>query len=163
FSIAPMAPEASDYLMRMLARVEGMPLETLQQAVPWNWRSFGEYLDTFEGKVGLNAGFFAGHSAIRRVVMGARAVGEEATPDELEKMKKLLGESLEQGPLGFSTTISVSHNDADGNPVPSRWATHEEIIELGRVTGQHEGTGLEMLPDVDFGPGVKELITDFSI
>jgi N-acyl-D-aspartate/D-glutamate deacylase len=163
FSIAPLSKEAAGYLAPMLARVEGMPLETLLMAVPWNWESFSEFLDSFEGKVGLNAGFFAGHSAIRRVVMGERAVGEEATPDELEKMKTLLGESLAGGALGFSTTISVSHNDADGNPVPSRWATHEEIIELGRVTGQHEGTGLEMLPDVDFGPGVKELITDFSI
>jgi N-acyl-D-aspartate/D-glutamate deacylase len=163
FSIAPLSKQAAAYLLPMLARVEGMPVETLQQGVPWNWESFGEFLDSFEGKVGLNAGFFAGHSAIRRVVMGERAVGEEATPDELEKMKKLLGESLEQGALGFSTTISVSHNDADGNPVPSRWATHEEIIELGRVTGQYEGTGLEMLPDVDFGPGVKELITEFSL
>src|ERR1700747_3054196 len=27
FSIAPLSPEASGYLMRMLARVEGMPLE----------------------------------------------------------------------------------------------------------------------------------------
>ena len=163
FSIAPLSKEAAGYLAPMLARVEGMPLETLLMAVPWNWESFGEFLDSFEGKVGLNAGFFAGHSAIRRVVMGERAVGEEATPEELEKMKTLLGESLAGGALGFSTTISVSHNDADGNPVPSRWATHEEIIELGRVVSEHEGTGLEMLPDVDFGPGVKELITDFSI
>ncbi len=163
FSIAPLNKEAASYLLPMLARVEGMPVETLQIGVPWNWESFGEFLDSFEGKVGLNAGFFAGHSAIRRVVMGPRAVGEEATPEELEKMKTLLGESLAQGALGFSTTISVSHNDADGNPVPSRWATHEEIIELGRVVSEHEGTGLEMLPDVDFGPGVKELITEFSI
>ncbi len=159
---APMTPDAAGYLMPMLARVEGMPLETLQMAVPWNWESFGEYLATFEGKVGLNAGFFAGHSAIRRVVMGERAVGHECTPEELEKMKTLLGESLEQGALGFSTTILPTHNDADGNPVPSRWATFEEIIELGRVVSQHEGTGLEMLPDIDFGPGIAELMTDFS-
>ena len=73
FSIAPMTPDALTYLAPMLARVEGMPLETLQMAVPWNWQSFGEYLDLIEGKIGLNAGFFAGHSAIRRVVMGERA------------------------------------------------------------------------------------------
>src|SRR5258705_430552 len=83
-----------------------------------------------EGKVGLNAGFFAGHSAIRRVVMGERAVGHKATPEELEKMKTLLDQSLAQGALGFSTTISSSHNDSDGNPVPSRWADYSEIIEL---------------------------------
>ena len=138
--------------MPMLARVEGMPLETLQMAVPWNWESFGEYLDSFEGKVGLNAGFFAGHSAIRRVVMGERAVGEKATPEELEKMKALLGESLAQGALGFSTTISASHNDGDGNPVPSRWADHHEIIELGRVVSEHEGTGLEIAARRRFRP-----------
>src|SRR5580658_645487 len=35
FSIAPLTPEAADYLKPMLARVEGMPLETLAAAVPW--------------------------------------------------------------------------------------------------------------------------------
>lgn len=162
FSIAPMSKDAAGYLMPMLARVEGMPLETLQMAVPWGWESFGEYLASFEGKVGLNAGFFAGHSAIRRVVMGERAVGHECTPEELEKMKSLLGECLADGALGFSTTILPTHNDGDGNPVPSRWASFEEIIELGRVVGGYEGTGLEMLPDIDFGPGIAELMTDFS-
>jgi N-acyl-D-aspartate/D-glutamate deacylase len=162
FTIAPMSQDAAGYLMPMLARVEGMPLDTLKMAVPWNWESFGEYLAAFEGKVGLNAGFFAGHSAIRRVVMGERAVGHECTPEELEKMKKLLGECLADGALGFSTTILPTHNDGDGNPVPSRWASFEEIVELGRVVGNYEGTGLEMLPDVDFGPGIAELMTDFS-
>src|SRR5262245_16149025 len=37
FSIAPLTPEAGAYLMPMLARVEGMPLESLAQGVPWDW------------------------------------------------------------------------------------------------------------------------------
>ncbi|MEY2627036.1 MAG: hypothetical protein RJB08_795, partial [Actinomycetota bacterium] len=45
FTIAPLTPEDGDYLMRMLARVEGMPLESLQEGVPWNWRTTGEFLD----------------------------------------------------------------------------------------------------------------------
>jgi N-acyl-D-aspartate/D-glutamate deacylase len=32
FSIAPLSPEAGPYLMRMLARVEGMPLEACSRA-----------------------------------------------------------------------------------------------------------------------------------
>ena len=36
FSIAPLSPDAGDYLMRMLARVEGMPLESLEIGVPWS-------------------------------------------------------------------------------------------------------------------------------
>jgi N-acyl-D-aspartate/D-glutamate deacylase len=35
FSVAPLVPEAGPYLMRMLARVEGMPLESLEAGVPW--------------------------------------------------------------------------------------------------------------------------------
>jgi N-acyl-D-aspartate/D-glutamate deacylase len=163
FSIAPLSKSAAEYLLPMLARVEGMPVETLVAGVPWNWESFGEYLSRFEGKVGLNAGFFAGHSAIRRVVMGARAVGEKATPEELEKMKTLLGESLEQGALGFSSTVSATHNDGDGNAVPSRWADDHEMIELARVVSQHEGTGIEFLPGTDFDPHLIELITQLSI
>jgi N-acyl-D-aspartate/D-glutamate deacylase len=163
FSIAPMTAEASGYIKPMLARVEGMPLKTLDAAVPWNWSSFAEYLDCIEGRIGLNAGFFAGHSTIRRVVMGARAVGEKATQQDMQAMKSLLGKSLHEGALGFSTTISATHNDGDGNPVPSRWASHEEIVELARVVRDHPGTGLELLPDLDFGPGIQELIADVSI
>src|SRR5262245_2019811 len=103
FSIAPLTPDAAGYIMPMLARVEGMPLETLAAAVPWNWQSFGEYLGLLDGKIGINAGFFAGHSPIRRIVMGERAVGEKATSEDIEKMKALLDQSLAEGAMGFST------------------------------------------------------------
>ncbi|MFP8874485.1 MAG: amidohydrolase family protein, partial [Myxococcota bacterium] len=64
FSIAPLVPDAGDYLMRMLSRVEGMPLESLQEGVPWNWTSFGEYLDRIDGQLAVNAGFLVGHCAL---------------------------------------------------------------------------------------------------
>jgi N-acyl-D-aspartate/D-glutamate deacylase len=163
FSIAPLSPEATDYLMRLLSRVEGMPLVTLETSVPWTWRSFGEFLAGFEGRIGLNAGFFAGHSAIRRVVMGERAVGHKCTPGELERMKALLDQSLAEGALGFSSDVSPAHNDGDGNPVPSRWADFSEIIELARVVSRHEGTGLELLPEPGFAPEIQDLLTEFSI
>src|SRR5437868_15544904 len=46
FTIAPLSADPADgeYLMRMLARVEGMPLESLRDGVPWSWKSTGEYL-----------------------------------------------------------------------------------------------------------------------
>jgi N-acyl-D-aspartate/D-glutamate deacylase len=164
FSIAPLSPEAGPYLMRMLARVEGMPLESLQAGVPWSWRSFGEYLGMLEGRLAINAGFMAGHSAVRRVVMGERAVGHEATPDELERMKRLLAQSLEQGALGFSSTISNTHNDAEGKPVPSRHASREELLELARVVREHEGTTLEFLPGVPpFSQAQKDLMVELSL
>ena len=43
-----------------------------------------EYLDELEGRVGPNVGFMVGHSAIRRVAMGAEANKRAATADELD-------------------------------------------------------------------------------
>ncbi|HKA16407.1 MAG TPA: amidohydrolase family protein [Myxococcota bacterium] len=164
FSIAPLSDTAGDYLMRMLARVEGMPLESLRVGVPWDWRSFGEYLDRLEGRVAVNAGFMVGHSALRRVVMGERAVGHEASPAELDAMRELLAASLREGGLGFSSTISPTHNDGEGQPVPSRHATRAELIALARVVRDHPGTALEFLPGVTmFSEEQKALMADLSL
>jgi N-acyl-D-aspartate/D-glutamate deacylase len=164
FSIAPLSADAGDYLMRMLARVEGMPLESLEAGVPWDWTSFGEYLGRLEGKLAVNAGFMVGHSALRRVVMGERAVGHEASEAELEQMIELLRESLAQGGLGFSSTVSPTHNDADGNPVPSRHASREELVALAGVVREFPGTALEFLPGTTaFDDEQKQLMTDLSL
>jgi N-acyl-D-aspartate/D-glutamate deacylase len=45
FTLAPLRAADADYLRRMMARVEGMPLAALEQGVDWGWESFGEYLD----------------------------------------------------------------------------------------------------------------------
>jgi N-acyl-D-aspartate/D-glutamate deacylase len=163
FSIAPLTPEAGGYLMKMLSRVEGMPLESLETGVPWNWSSFGEYLDQLEGKLSVNAGFMVGHSAIRRCVMGERAVGEEATEVELAQMVELLRTSLAEGGMGFSSTISSTHNDYDGNPVPSRHATREEILTLARQVREFEGTTVEFLPGIGWGEEAARYMAEISL
>jgi N-acyl-D-aspartate/D-glutamate deacylase len=150
FSIAPLSGKShdADYLMRMLSRVEGMPLESLQAGVPWDWTSFASYLAKLDGKVGINAGFLVGHSALRRAVMGERAVGNPASDAEIEEMRQLLSTSLAAGGLGFSTTMSRTHNDENGSPVPSRSSSNDELLRLASVVGEHEGTWLEMVSDV---------------
>ena len=163
FTIAPLAPEDGDYLMRMLARVEGMPLESLQQGVPWDWRTFGEYLDKLDGTLMPNAGFLVGHSALRRHVMHAEANEREATPEELRAMQELLRDGLRSGGMGFSSTWSTSHNDHTGVPVPSRHASREEVISLCSVVSEFPGTTLEFIPQV--GPMSQqsfELMADMS-
>jgi N-acyl-D-aspartate/D-glutamate deacylase len=150
--------------MRMLARVEGMPLESLREGVPWDWTGFGEYLSRLEGRLAVNAGFLVGHSAIRRVVMGERAVGEAASPAELEAMQSLLRTSIAEGGLGFSSTRSAAHNDADGRPVPSRHAALDELYALCRTTGELPGTSLEMLPGTStFTEEDREILTNMSL
>ena len=163
FTIAPVEPSEIDYLTRMLARVEGMPLESLVASVPYDWRTFGEYLDRIDGTTAVNAGFLVGHSAIRRCVMGDDAVGKPASEEQIDAMRAMLDESLAAGGLGFSSSWARTHNDADGDPVPSRAATKEELIALCETTGKHEGTTLEFIPSVGgFEDEHLQLMSDMS-
>src|SRR3954464_2219086 len=143
FTLAPLAPDDADYLRRMMAKVEGMPLPALETGVGWQWHSFGDYLDALDGNVALNVAFLVGHCALRRNVMGADSVGNEATPEQLDAMVRLLHESLDAGGMGFSTTLSFTHSDGDGQPVASRWASRDEVLALCGAVRDHEGTTLE--------------------
>jgi N-acyl-D-aspartate/D-glutamate deacylase len=147
FTLAPLSgdPEDTDYLLRMLSRVEGMPLETLRTAVKPDWRSFGEYLDKIDGTLAINTAFLVGHSALRRAVMGGRAVTDKATTAEIKQMSDLLGRSIAEGGMGFSTTIAASHSDYEGYPVPSRVAARDEMVTLAGVIRDYPGTWLEMV------------------
>ena len=170
FTIAPLTtgdgpvdPDDADYLMRMLARVEGMPLESLQQGLPWDWTSTASYLDRLDGTLVPNAGFLVGHSALRRVVMHEAATERHATDAELAEMKRLLHAGLDAGGMGFSSTWSTSHNDHTGVPVPSRHASREELVALCEVVAHHPGTTLEFIPAVgEFSREVFELMGDMS-
>ena len=164
FTIAPLEPEHGDYMMQMLARVEGMPLTSLQEGVPWNWRTFEEYLQAIDGTLMPNAGFLVGHSALRRTVMGERSVGEFASAEELQKMKDLLAQSIDAGGLGFSSSWAKTHNDADGEAVPSRHASQDELIELCSVLKDSDAVALEFIPTIErFDEEVYQLLTDMSV
>ena len=134
FSLAPLTPDHADYLMRMMARVEGMPLDALSAGLAWDWGGFGEWLDRLDGATAVNAGFLCGHSALRRVAGADREV-----------MQRLLHEALDAGALGFSTSQAHTHNDGDGEPVPSRFADDDELLALAACVADHEGTTLEAI------------------
>jgi N-acyl-D-aspartate/D-glutamate deacylase len=145
FTLAPLLPEDRDYMVKMLAKVEGMPLESLQSSLPDDWTTISEYLDRVEGNLGPNAGFLVGHSALRRAVMHSDATEREATEDELDAMVALLDQGLAAGGMGLSSTWSTTHVDHDGRPVPSRAASQEELLRLCSVVKEHPGTTLEFI------------------
>jgi N-acyl-D-aspartate/D-glutamate deacylase len=142
-SLAPLTVDNADYDRRLLAKVEGMPLAALEDGVPWTWSSFGEYLDALDGRLGVNAGFLQGHSALRRHVMGPESNQRPATDAELDELRAELGRSLAGGALGLSVDVSDLHSDGNNERVPSRAAPTSELIELCRVVGEHPGTTLE--------------------
>jgi N-acyl-D-aspartate/D-glutamate deacylase len=147
FTIAPYRATDGDYLLRLLARVEGIPVAALEAGVPWGtWSTTAEYLAALEGRMALNMGFLVGHSAMRRAVLGPDASAREATPGEVEAMARLLAEGIEAGGLGMSSSGAPTHNDDRGNPVPSRAASRDELLALCRVVERHPGTTVEMVP-----------------
>jgi N-acyl-D-aspartate/D-glutamate deacylase len=163
FSVAPMSAAAAPYLREMLAKVEGMPLESLA-ALKWDWTSYADYVGRVAGNIGVNIGFMAGHSAIRRVVMGGRSNITVPTGEEMAAMQSLLRECLRAGAMGFSTSMSSTHNDGAGEPIPSRFARHDEFVALAAVCGEFEGTSLELSPDPGIWAAEKlETVTAMSL
>jgi N-acyl-D-aspartate/D-glutamate deacylase len=166
FGLAPAAPGHAEYLTRLMSQVEGIPLGALESALTWDWTDFGGWLDRFEGRIGVNAGFLCGHSTLRRLVMADRAVGEEATTTDVEAMLALLHESLTGGALGFSTSQAPTHRDGDGRPVPSRFARRDELLALADAVRDHDGTQIEfILPGClsGFSAEETELMGDLSL
>jgi N-acyl-D-aspartate/D-glutamate deacylase len=144
FTIAPAGEPHAPYLMRMMARVEGMPLEALEAGLPWDWTGYADWFDRFEGHIGVNAGFHVGHSAVRRVVMGD-ACHEPASDEQVDAMVALVRSACEAGAMGFSTSTAPTHNDADGEPVPSRAASAAELVALAGAIRDVPGTTLEAI------------------
>src|SRR5207245_4877984 len=112
----------------------------------WDWGSFADWLGRLDGHLAINAGFLAGHSTIRRIVMGDAAVGEEATPRQVDGMVGLLRQSIEGGALGVSSSMASSHNDGNGQPVPSRFASPDEHVALAATLRDYPGTCLAFNP-----------------
>jgi N-acyl-D-aspartate/D-glutamate deacylase len=166
FSIAPLGHGTGDvdYVRRLMSVVEGIPMRALEQGGAWDWHSFGEFLDRLDDRLVLNAGFLAGHSTLRRAVMGADATEGQATPDQVREMEALLGESLAQGALGLSSGWDNAHYDGDGKAVPSRVASADEFLALARVVGRHAGTTIGMFPWMGELPRDRmELMADMSV
>ena len=164
FSVAPVAPGDAEYVRRLMAVVEGIPIEALEQGAAWDWNGFGEWLGRLDGRVAVNAAFMVGHSMLRRAVMGTAAVEGEATDDQVAGMARLLDEALADGALGFSSGWDNVHTDGDGRPVPSRVAGAEEFLALADVVGTHEGTTIGFFPHMGELPRDRmELMTDMSL
>jgi N-acyl-D-aspartate/D-glutamate deacylase len=164
FSIAPLEPDHVDYVMRMMARVEGMPLDALQAGPAWDWRSYRQWLDRIDGRLAVNAGFLVGHSTLRRLAMGDKAVGGTATPYHLAAMVRLAHDAMRAGALGVSSSLGEGHTDGDGRPVPSRSAGREEFLALAAAASDHPGTSLEFIAAMGEIPQERiELMTDMSL
>jgi N-acyl-D-amino-acid deacylase len=137
FTLAPCAKRDADFVFRNLERAEDLPREAMLAGIDWTWETFPEFLDTVDNlPKAINYGGYIGHSALRTYVMGERAFSEQATPDELHRMRHEVQEAIRAGAIGLSTSRTYNHLTSDDRPVASRIADWEEVRALVNAMGE---------------------------
>jgi dihydroorotase/N-acyl-D-amino-acid deacylase len=94
-----------------------------------DWRTFDQYFKRLERQgIGVNLGTFVGATQVRAYVIGYD--NRPPTAAELEKMKAVVADAMNQGALGLSTSLQY---------VPARFAKTDEIVEMAKVARQYGG------------------------
>src|ERR1700732_3854052 len=120
-----------------------MSVEALFAGIPWTFETFPEYLDAVE-RAGpkLNVAVMLGHTPLRLYVLGEEAAERDASEAETGEVRRLGGEALDAGAVGFASSRQPAHAGAWGKPVPSRLATTGELMRLARAAaGRGRRTG----------------------
>ena len=139
-TFAPVRGGDKEFLAEMMESVEDIPREAILSGLPWDWNTYGEYLDSIEKmNPAINMVGLVGHAAARFYVMGERAVDEQPTDDEVQQIAHLIGESVKDGAAGFSTNRIEAHRLPDGRCMPGTFASDEELVAISKATGAHGG------------------------
>jgi N-acyl-D-aspartate/D-glutamate deacylase len=136
---APVRSGAEAPLIELMEGVEDIPGSALAEGIPWGaWESFPEYLDYLSTrKFSLDVGTQVAHGALRFYAMGERGVDNlDATPEEIDTMAKLVGEAMEAGALGFTTSRTIGHRSLSGKPVPGTFAAEDELEAIAKAMGR---------------------------
>ena len=93
------------------------------------WRRYSEYFAIMERYgIPINVVHDVGLTQVRRVVLGDEDVAP--TPEQLEEMKALVREGMEDGAVGVSTSLIYP---------PAIYASTEELVALSAVAGEYGG------------------------
>jgi dihydroorotase/N-acyl-D-amino-acid deacylase len=94
-----------------------------------DWTDLNGYFRRLESNgTPINLGTYVGAAQVREAVLGD--VNRAPTAEELEKMKTLVAQAMQQGAFGISTALIYP---------PGHYAKTEELIELAKVAAQYGG------------------------
>lgn len=94
-----------------------------------DWRTLSEYFQRLEKQgIGINLASFVGATQVRRLVIGQE--NRAASPAELDRMKGLVRQAMEQGAVGVSTSLQYA---------PAPYASTEELIALAAESSRYGG------------------------
>ncbi len=146
---APVRPGQEKTLIELMEGVEDIPGTALYEGIEWGqWESFPEYMDYIDSReYAIDVAAQIPHGAVRYYVMGERGKhNEDATAEEIETMAALVGEAVEAGAVGFSTSRTIGHRSLWGTEVPGTFAPEEELIEIANAMGALGKGVFEMIP-----------------
>jgi N-acyl-D-aspartate/D-glutamate deacylase len=144
---APVASDFHDGLIEMMEGVEDIPGTALHEGLQWDWTSFPEYLDALDRQERtIDVATHLPHAALRAFVMGERGGDPLVQPseDELIEMAGLLGEGLDAGALGVSTSRTERHRTSRGETLGTLRAKEPELQALAFVL-KSKGRGVFQL------------------
>ena len=139
FGFAPTRPEDQDLNMRMMNRIEAIPLDSMRKGMRWDWETFPEFMDSLDRQgLGVNVGPMFPFSPMRGYVLGMIPARERTsvTEAELNQMKQLFQEAMEAGAFGFTLNMSMEDRPEDGAFLPSHVASDEEFFAMAEVLGK---------------------------
>jgi N-acyl-D-aspartate/D-glutamate deacylase len=159
FALAPCKPEAREWFARCLTAVEDIPTEAMLAGIDWSWETFPEYLATVDRlPKAINYGAYIGHSALRMYVMGARALTDKATDDDLSRMTAAVQEAIRAGAMGFSSSRATTHVTPDDTPVASRIAEWSELDRLVGAMAELNAGIFQIGPDISGGEAQRRFL-----
>lgn len=132
---APVRVGDQNTLIELMEGIEDIPGTALHDGLSWDWESFGDYLDALDGRAyDVDVCAQLPHGPLRLYVMRERATRlEDATPEDIARMRELAQEAIEAGALGFTTSRSFNHKSVTGDLTPTYRAREDELtgIALG--------------------------------
>ncbi|MBS1951612.1 MAG: N-acyl-D-amino-acid deacylase [Cytophagales bacterium] len=121
-SMGPLSP-------RMKKDQEDFMKRVPDRAYPIDWTSLGEYLESIQRKgISPNVASFVGANTIRIHELGYE--NRAPKPEELERMKALVKQAMEEGAMGVTTALIYA---------PDNYSSTEELIELSKVAAAYGG------------------------
>ena len=162
---APLAPGGQADLIALMEGVEDIPGVALAEGVRFNWQSFPQYMDALDALPhSLDYLVQVPHDPLRMLVMGERAVAQQAaTAEDIKAMRTLLREALEAGAAGFSSGRTDNHRTARGHETP---ASEAGVAELTGIAGAFEGLShgvVQMVSDFDLLRGAERFGAEFDL
>ena len=147
---APVRKGQEEWLVQLMEGVEDIPGTALHEGINWEWETFPEYLDAIDRRrYAVDVAAYVPHGSVRGYVMGERgARNEQATPEDIAEMARIVREARQAGAVGFSTSRTMGHKARDGQPVPGTFADEDELNALADALVAGGGGIFEVAPEV---------------